>query len=454
MSRKKRGSQPPSQPRPPGRATVNTSAVTPPPDVRHALARRSWLVPPLLILAAGVAAYANSFAGCFLLDDERAIVNAQAIRHLWPFPGAPLPGPRSLVTWTLALNYALGGLNTWGYHAFNLLVHLLAALTLYGLVLGTLSLPSLQSRYGSHARGIALATALIWMVHPLQTESVTYIIQRAEAMAGLFYLLVLFCLLHGAQESRRSLWWYTACVLCCVLGMLSKEVMCTAPLLALLYDRIFLASSWSQLIRRRGLLYVGLAATLVILVPSLTHAFVPPTASQAAVTFNPSIAGADRRAGALAVPHLPSVSAGFGMKALSWQQYARTQPQVILHYLRLSLWPDSLCLDYYWPVAEPSSAILPCVLVFALVMLCAIALFRWPALGFVAAAFFLVLAPTSTIMPIADLAVEHRMYLPLAAVVLLGVLGAQLFLESVRLRTGGNSLVHDRRNRTTICGQG
>jgi tetratricopeptide (TPR) repeat protein len=241
-------------------------------------------------------------------------------------------------------------------------------------------------------------------------------------MVGLFYLLTLFCLLRGAEGTRTRLGWYAGCVLCCALGMLTKEVMCTAPLLALLYDRIFLAPSWWQVLRRRAVLHLALAATLVILTPSLINAFALPKASVAARTEQlPPAPDAD-------------ISAGFGMITISWQQYARTQPQVILHYLRLALWPDSLCLDYRWPIADPSSAVLPGVLVGALVLLTLIALFRWPPLGFVGTWFFLILAPTSSILPISDLAVEHRLYLPLAAVVLLVVLAAQALVQFLARR--------------------
>jgi Flp pilus assembly protein TadD len=427
MARKKRGSRSFDQTGPPGQAVPSAIAVNPQRKAEPSPGPWSWLLPPLLLLAAGIATYANSFSGSFVFDDDRAIVNAPEVRQGWPFPGAPFPGPRSLVNWSFALNFAVCGLQTWDYHAVNLTVHLLAGLTLYGLVLGTLSLPSLNGRYGSHARWLALAVALIWLVHPLQTESVTYIVQRAEAMVGLFYLLTLLCLLRGAAASWARHLWYAACVLCCALGMLCKEVMCTAPLLALLYDRIFLSSSWASLLRRRGLLYLGLAATFVILTPSLKNAFTSPPAAEevAKTTAQPGQA-----------PTAPAweFSAGFGMPGLTWQQYVRSQPQVILQYLRLVFWPDSLCLDYGWPVVPVSRAIVPAMIVGALVLLTVVLLFRRPALGFVGVWFFLTLAPTSSIMPIADLAVEHRVYLALAAPVLLFVLAGDWVVHSIGRR--------------------
>ena len=95
---------------------------------------------------------------------------------------------------------------------------------------------------------------------PLQTESVTYIIQRTEALVGLFYLLTLYCVIRGAT-SRRSMSWYAAAVAACLLGMATKEVMATAPVIVLLYDRTFLAGSFREAWRRRYGLYLALAAT-------------------------------------------------------------------------------------------------------------------------------------------------------------------------------------------------
>jgi hypothetical protein len=351
-----------------------------------------------LIVLAALAAYGSSFRGQFMLDDEYHIVDNPHIRRPFDSWRTLLGGARPVVAWTLAGNYALGGLDVWHYHAFNLAVHFLAALTLYGLVRRTLQLPRWRARYETAAPWLALAAALLWLVHPLQTASVTYVIQRCESLAGLFYLLTLYCVLRGAQATAGK-WWYVAAIVCCALGMASKEVMCTAPVLVLLYDRVFLAPSFGQLFRRRWGLYVGLAATWGILVATVTAAL-------------------------QALPAGAEVSAGFGLKGTSPAQYARSQPGVIVHYLKLALWPDPLCLDYAWPVARTVDAILPPALVVGALLLATLwALRACPWLGYCGAWFFLILAPTSSVMPIADLAVEHRMYLPLAAVAVLVVLG-------------------------------
>ena len=121
-----------------------------------------------------------------------------------------------------------------------------------------------DSRFGEAANGLALAAALIWAVHPLQTASVTYTIQRAESLMGLLYLLALYCTIRSADSAGRRLW-PIAAVVCCALGMACKEVMVTAPVLILLFDRIFLADSFRQVFSRRVGLYVGFAVTWLVL---------------------------------------------------------------------------------------------------------------------------------------------------------------------------------------------
>ncbi len=300
---------------------------------------------------------------------------------------------RPLVMLSLAFNYALGRLNTWGYHAFNLIIHLLAALTLFGIIRRTLLLKIFHFRYERSAPWLALSVALIWMVHPLQTNSVTYIIQRAESMMGLFYLLTLYCFLRGAAFSTGR-WWFIAAIIACALGMLSKPVMATAPLIVLLYDRTFLARSFKSALHQRGRLYLGLAATWAILIVILSF------------------------------PHESKGTVALGLKNVSVLEYVLTQPEVILHYLRLSLWPSPLALDYSWPVADRLGEVLPSVLIIgALLILTVVASIRRSPWGFIGAWFFLILAPTSSFIPLQDPAFEHRIYLPLAAVVVILILG-------------------------------
>ena len=364
----------------------------------------------LIALAAG-AVYANSFSGTFVLDDHIRILENPLFQNIganWPLlitrPVAAAAG-RPVVNLTLALNYWLGKFDVRGYHAVNLAIHILAAWTLFGVMRRTLLLPRLRGRFGSAATPLALATALIWTVHPLQTQAVTYIIQRTESLVSLFYLLTLYCVIRGATANAgkpadapaapASPAWYVAAALACLLGMATKEVMATAPLVVLLYDRTFLAGSFRRAMAERWGLYLALASSWGIV------------------------------AWLLIGTGFHGNTAGFGVSGFTWWSYLRTEPGVLAHYLRLALWPTGQSLDYGWPPADrPIAIVLPGLLIVGLIALTVWGLVKRPALGFLGACFFLILAPTSSFVPLNDAAFEYRMYLPLAAVVALVVLAA------------------------------
>ena len=223
----------------------------------------------VLIVLAVLAAYRNSFSGPFIFDDIASIVDNPTIRRLWPvsvplwppFSGGQTVGGRPILNLSLAVNYAWGGADVRGYHAVNLGIHILAALTLFGLVRRTLERAKLaDGRAACPGRALptALVVALLWALHPLQTESVTYIIQRAESLMGLFYLLTLYCFVRftergssfvplrgtSADEEAGGVVWAWLSVVCCLLGMATKEVMVSAPVIVFLYDRTFVSGTF------------------------------------------------------------------------------------------------------------------------------------------------------------------------------------------------------------------
>ena len=176
----------------PARTAVATSATT----------RRIRVLAGLLI-AAGLIVFGNSLWGAFIFDDQNAILGNPQIRRLWPFSNAfsapantPVAG-RPVVALSLAINYALGGLDVRGYHAWNVAVHILCTLVLFGIIRRTLGRSPLQERFGSASDVIAAACALIWLVHPLQTEAVNYVTQRTESTMALFYLLTLYAAIRA-----------------------------------------------------------------------------------------------------------------------------------------------------------------------------------------------------------------------------------------------------------------
>lgn len=350
----------------------------------------------LSILIAGFLAYHNSFSGVFVFDDLPQIYANPSIRQLWPIWDVLKASSRPLVELSLAMNFALGGTEVFGYHVVNLLIHLCAALILFGIARRTFCTESLRNRYGEASWGLALTIALLWLVHPLQTESVTYIIQRAESLMGLFYLLTLYCVIRGADSSNPRRW-HLAAVISCAAGMASKPIMVTAPILVFLYDRTFISGTFRKALLKRKKLYLGLALTWGVLVMLLVVAPADPTAGF--------------RIGILPV------------------SYALTQTGVLLHYFFLSLWPVSLCLDYAWPEIQTLKEIVGPMLAMGVALLLAgWGLYRRWRLAFLGTCFFLILAPTSSFFPLQDFAVEHRMYLPLAAIITLAVLGGRRLL--------------------------
>jgi protein O-mannosyl-transferase len=365
------------------------------------------------IALATMAAYANSINGSFIFDDLASIPENPTIRRLGDIENVLSPPPngetvseRPLLNLSFAINYAFSGFDVQGYHLTNLVIHALVALVLFGVLRRTLLLQVFRERWGEISTPMAFAAALLWAVHPLQTESVTYIVQRAESLAGLFYLLTLYCVIRGAGRSsadgmpkavpaeKRELGaisWYIAAVFACLLGMATKEIVVTAPLIVLLYDRTFLSGSFRLALRRRWGLYLGLAACWGLL--------------------------------AYLIFSIDLLAKKAGQETTDPWSYARSQPGVILYYLRLCLWPYPLCLDYDWPVASAATLkdfareVLPGLVCFCIVLALTLrGLTRRNAWGFLGAWFLLILAPTSSIVPLVALINEHRLYLPLAAV--------------------------------------
>lgn len=355
-----------------------------------------WLLPILMI--AVVAAYANSFRGVMLFDDFylETSPHLQDIRYFQEH----LLSSRLLVDLSFFLNHAVHEFRVFGYHLVNLVVHLLACWTLYALLRRTFESPGAGGMSRQRAAMLAFAIALLWGLHPLQTQSVTYISQRAESMMGLFYLLTFYGVARTAGNPA-SIRWPILAVFACAAGMLSKQVMVTAPLIAILYDRAFWADTWRAVIIRRWKLHAALAATwLLLLLTGVIRDIFFTVASDAD----------------------EPVTVGFGMSSITPLQYLWTQTGVVLHYLRLSVWPDQLCLDHVWPVVSSfREAAIPGLAMLALLVATIVAWRRSPALAFSGIWFFGVLLPTSSFIPIQDVIFEHRMYLSLAAVITLAV---------------------------------
>ncbi len=359
---------------------------------------------PLLAAAATVAAWAPGIVGKPVLDDFAVVVENPYLSRLWPprdLFGADPSGPlrdRPLTAATFSLSWAWGGGELWAHHLVNIVVQAAAALCLYGVLRLLLLTGRAGERLRRRAPEAALAAAVVWGVHPLQSESVTYIAQRAESLAGLFYLLTLYLVLRGGNSTRPGRW-YAAAVAACALAMAAKSTAVTAPLAVWCCLRVFSGPARDP--RRRRLLYLGLAATWSI-----------PLVLTAANDY-------------------PDI------RTYTVSEYALAQPAVLLRYLYLAAVPGRLCLDYSLPPPAPAPALAALALIAVLLGATLAALLRRRPLGFAGAWFFLALLPTSGPLPLEDLFFEHRMYLALAAPAAVAASLGVLLFDRRRLRAAG-----------------
>lgn len=368
------------------------------PEALAARHRRRMRLGALLALVV-TAVFLSGIGGVFLFDDRLAIVQNAGLRSLWPPGPAAFPSVdctaanRPLLAYSLAVNYAISGLRPWSYHLANILIHALSTLLLFGLLRRTLERPPLATTFGSRADGLAFAIALFFGLHPLQTESVTYVMGRAESLMGLFFLLALYAAARSLEQPRPRRW-QALSVAACLLALGAKEAAATAPLLIVLYELTFGGVPPRPLWRQRRWFYLALAAT-----------WVP--------------------AALLVAGHPHQASIGFHL-GVSPTDYALTQAGVLLYYLERVFWPWPLVLDLDWPLARSPADFMPAALVVLPLLFATVwGLARRSPLGFLGAWFFGILAPSSSIVPIVtEVAAEHRMYLPLIAPITLVLLAA------------------------------
>ena len=351
---------------------------------------------PLLLSVLVLAVYGNTLQCPLTFDDFINIPGNLSIRHLWPISPVLAPplgtgvGGRPIVNLSLALNYAISGCELWSYHLVNLLIHLGAALCLFGIIRRTLLVWRRAETAGEREAATAFACAALWALHPLPTHAVTYISQRFESLMGLFFLLTFYLALRGWQaKSGRS--WHLAAILVFLLGAATKEVIAVAPVLLIAYERVFIHRSWRKIAQTSPLLYTGLACGWIVL------------------GFLVAAGG--------------TKASGTGVLTFTPLDYWRTEPEVISHYLRLFFWPGGLTMEYGWPIAEhwnwPATAFIALAIGIAFLLL-----IKGHPFGFLLAFVFTVLAPT-TLVPLPDLAYDYRMYLPSTALATMAVLSFQ-----------------------------
>lgn len=384
-------------------------------DTRRASTRRSPPAAPaaglvsarttILVLALVVAAiYARAIDAPFVFDDVHAIVDNDSITRLWPLvgddrqrgplnPDETLPvGRRPLANLSLAVDYAFHGLDPVGYRVVNVVLFALAAMLVAVIVRRTLRLDVFAGAFDGSADALALVTALVWAVHPLNTETVVSVNLRTELLAGFFYLVTVWAALREwtASPAERTRWIVVAAIAATV-GAAAKQTCVTLPVVLLLFEWTFFGRSPLAALRRAPLLYAGVTASWALLV-------------------------------FLHVGTLSNlVDSRYDVPAWVWYV---TQAKVFFLYLKLTVWPWPLAIHYAPDYLRTVGAALPWLLAATAVVVAAgMALWQRRVVGFVGVVVPVLLAPATIVPLIKMMASERRMYLPLVPLLALVVAG-------------------------------
>jgi tetratricopeptide (TPR) repeat protein len=394
--------------------------------------RAQRAIGPAVVVVVGLLAYSNAFRAGFVFDDPPHVVDAPWVDD----PESYLPGGpayraqpnRAVGGLTFALNRRLLGPGPAGFHAVNVLIHVLNALLVHALVLLSFRAPRLRtSALAPWSRSVAFVAALLFVAHPLQTQAVTYVVQRLASLATAFYLvaIVLYARwrlagLSGRSRGLRRAAGLAGAVLAAVLAMKTKEIAFTLPVVVALYEALLFEGSWG----RRALGLAPLLATMAIIPLALV--------------------GIDKPLGETLSDVAEATRVQTGQSR--WD-YLVTEVAVVARYLRLLAFPAGQNVDHDFPsyhsLLEPRVALSLGVLA----ALAAAAAWPWAArrgpwarcdpdpaarlVSFGIAWFFVALLVESSVIPIADEMFEHRVYLPsvgilVAAATALGLLARRI----------------------------
>lgn len=358
------------------------------------------LMPFFLLTAFVFLIYSNTFQSPWILDDFNNILLNPSVRlenldgeSLWKPIHASLDGgrlDRPLSRLTFALNWYFDGRETWGYHLLNVAIHALCAFSLF-LTVRALHRTPRGGSGKSNPYAVSLIAAFIWAANPIQTQAVTYIVQRMAALAGLFYIVGLYCFIQSrlSGTTRKRYVWWCGCLVSFLLGVASKENAVLLPLALVLTEMVFFQHERPQRSTRPWLLGLAVAAVSVI---GLTG-FLFLTNGGTLSLFN------------------------YDSRYFTLWERLLTQPRVLLFYLSQLFYPVPFRLSIEHDIALSTSAFhpwstLPSIL--AVVFLIALAIMKhksWPYLSFGALFFFLNHLIESSIIPL-EMVFEHRNYIP------------------------------------------
>lgn len=373
----------------------------------------------LIILVSGFAVYSNSINVPFTFDDYPFLIDNPVIKSFDCFPNTHKVFEyailqdiknnlvlRPVAYFSFAVNYAIHGLNLFGYHLVNMLLHIGNAMLVYGLFSQLMVTPAMTGDQKSGTLNeidnvwyFPLFAALLFACHPLQTQAVTYIIQRFVPLATCFYLasLVLYLQFRRAPTPVSRIAVYVLSLVAAILAMESKEIAFTLPIIIALAEYIFFDGK--------------IVSRVAVLVPFfITMAIIPSKLMQlpSAVT-------------AVNTENISDAINNINVGGISSWDYLMTQFGVIITYLRLLFLPYGQNFDYDYPLQQhffTAQVLLPLGLLLLIAGTGVYLLKRSRdnrfnlLIAFGILWFFITLSVESSIVPIEDLIFEHRAYLP------------------------------------------
>lgn len=361
---------------------------------------KSFLHLVALVLIIGVAwvGYANTFYVPFYFDDYPNILQNRSI-HFTSFSlnqmgyllgenyGKTI---RLFSYFTFALNYYFGKFNVFGYHLTNLIIHIASGIFLYWFLILTFRLPSLKERYGSISFSLALFTSLIFISHPIQTQSVTYIVQRMTSMAGMFYLLSMLLYLKGRLSRGKARYYYFGgLVLSYILGVFTKENVAILPFFIVLFEFYFFQNFDLSRNGRKMILFLGGGLLTLLAVGALLWG---------------------KR-------YIQVIIEGYQYRTFTMWERVLTQFQVVLYYLTLIIYPhpSRLNVDHDFSLSrtilDPPTTLISMLVIGGLIGYSIWRAKRRPVISFFILWYFGNLAIESSIFPL-EIVFEHRLYLP------------------------------------------
>jgi protein O-mannosyl-transferase len=369
--------------------------------------RNLFVFASLLIIILTI--YSNTFDASWQFDDASNIRDRSAV-HMkqltWPsikrslFFGRDETGPmppdtlyRPVANFSFALNYYFGGLNVFGYHVVNITVHVVAAMFLFLFIFHTLNLPLLRPRYGQHSYFIALLATAFWAINPVQTQAVTYIVQRMASMSAMFYIMSMYFFAKARTSNYKSQKGFHLgmCFFSGIFAIGSKENAVTLPIAILTYDLFFI----------QGLTKKNIKKSVYILFLLLA---IPPVF--ALILKGPSVFEPDK-----------ILKQYQEIRNFTLTERLLTEPRIILWYISLLFYPMSQRLSICHDISishsliDPPTTIIAILIILAVLGLCMIKAIRWPLITYCIFFFFLNHVIEGSIFGL-ELIFEHRNYLP------------------------------------------